>query len=222
MAGRQEFRREDFASIHIEITRQISRVLHILIVQEASQNALVGLDAEPEVDECLVHARAALKGALTAGLTAQAQRWLLAALACDPCNFEALTGLALTCQLLVSEPWWGNPRATAAASDLGREAVGMALEREPGNPRARSIQGMLYSAAGQLQEASDAFIQALALDERLAGAHAWAGYNAAFLGRAWETLPAVERAMYLDRTSRRHTFGTSSADLPSYCSGALK
>jgi tetratricopeptide (TPR) repeat protein len=63
---------------------------------------------------------------------------------------------------------------------------------------------MLYSAAGQLQEAAHAFAQALAIDERLAAAHGFAGYNAALLGRAWETLPAMERAMHLDQTDRLH------------------
>ena len=43
------------------------------------------------------------------------------------------------------------------------------------------------------------------MDERLATAHAFAGYNAALLGRACETLPAVERAMRLDSTNRRHS-----------------
>jgi tetratricopeptide (TPR) repeat protein len=92
----------------------------------------------------------------------------------------------------------------------------MALELEPGNPRARSTQGMLYSAAGQLQKAADAFIQALALDERLASARAFAGYNAALLDRAWETLPAVERAMRLDSTDRQRSiwyFFGGSAEL---------
>jgi tetratricopeptide (TPR) repeat protein len=64
---------------------------------------------------------------------------------------------------------------------------------------------MLYSAAGQLEEAAHAFAQALELDDALAAAHGFAGYNAALLGRAWETLPAVERAMRLDPIVRRHS-----------------
>jgi adenylate cyclase len=142
---------------------------------------------------------------MRAELTAEAQRWFLAALAEEPLNVEALTGLALTCQRLVGNPWWGDPRACAAASDLGREAVTLALELEPTYARAKSIQGMLCSTAGQLQEAAQAFEQALAMDDTLAGAHGFAGYNAAFFGRAWETLPAVERAMRLDSTDRRHS-----------------
>jgi len=204
-AGRREFRPEDVATIRAEITLQISRALHILLLQAASRRVVVGVDPELGVDECLSHAETALRGGMRAELTAEAQRWFLAALAGEPRNVEALTGLALTCQRLVSNPWWGDPRASAAASDLGLEAVTLALELEPTHAHAKSIQGMLYSAAGRLQEAADAFVQALALDERLATAHAFAGYNAALLGRAWETLPAVERAMRLDSTNRRHS-----------------
>ena len=204
-AGRQEFRPEDAAPIQTEITRHISRVLHVLLLQEASRRALIGLGAGLGVNECLSRAETALRGGMRDALTAEAQRWFLAALAGEPRNVQALTGLALTCQLLVSQPWWGDPRAAAAASDLGREAVTLALELEPTCAHAKSIQGMLYSAAGRLEEAADAFEQAQAMDERLASAHAFAGYNAALLGRAWETLPAVERAMRLDSSDRRHS-----------------
>jgi len=204
-AGRQEFRSEDITQLQTEMTRQISRVLHVLLLHEASRRAVAGLDAGLEVDECLACAEAALKGGMRAEISAEAQRWFLAALACDSTNAEALVGLAATCQYLVSNPWWGDTRTRAAASDLGGEAVALALELEPTYARANSIQGMLYSAAGQPQEAAHAFEQALALDERLATAHGFAGYNAAFLGRAWETQPAVERAMQLDSSDRRHS-----------------
>ena len=204
-AGRQEFRSEDVAPIQTQITLPISRVLHLLLLHEASRRALIELDAGLGVDECLARAETALRGGMWAALTTEAQRWFLAALAGEPRNVEALTGLALTCQRLVSNPWWGDPRACAAASDLGREAVTLALELEPTCAHAKSIQGMLYSAAGRLEEAADAFEQALALDERLASARAFAGYNAALLGRARETLPAVERAMRLDSSDRRHS-----------------
>jgi tetratricopeptide (TPR) repeat protein len=64
---------------------------------------------------------------------------------------------------------------------------------------------MLYSAAGQLEEAERAFRQTLVMDQGLGVAHGFGGYNQAFLGRAEETLPAVERAMRLDQTDRRHS-----------------
>ena len=138
-------------------------------------------------------------------MSAEAQRWYLAALAKDPRNVEALTGLARTCQHLISNPWWSDPRVAVAASDLGREAAALALSIAPGYADAHCVQGMLYSAAGQLEEAARAFKQALTMDQELGIAHGFNGYNSAFLGRADETLPAVERAMRLDPADRRHS-----------------
>jgi len=203
-AGRREFRLEQLAPIQTETARQISRMLHTLLLQEASGRACLTSVAELGINQCLARAEATLKGELRADLSAGAQKWFLAALARDPRNFDALLGVARTCQHLVSNPWWGDPRLAAAASDLGREAVALALELEPGNAGAKCIQGMLHSAAGQLEDAASAFRQALAMDGGLASAHGFAGYNAALLGRAWETAQAVERAMHLDRTDRRH------------------
>jgi TolB-like protein len=204
-AGRHEFRPEDLAPIQTKITRRISRELHVLLLQEASRRAAAGADAELGINEYLARAKATLKGELRAELSAQAQQWFLAVLARDPRNVEALVGLARTCQYLVSNPWWGDPQAAAAASDLGREAVALALALAPGHAFAKCTQGMLCSAAGQLEEAAHAFDQALAMDGSLGLAHGFAGYNAALLGRAGETLPAIEHAMRLDPTDRRHS-----------------
>ena len=163
------------------------------------------LGAGIEVTECLARANAALKGEFRADRSAEAQKWLLVALARDPRSVEALVGLTLTFQHFASSPWWGDARAAAAASDFGREMVTMALEFQPGHAFAKCIQGMLYSAAGRLNEAASAFRQALAMDHGLASAHAFGGYNAALLGEAWDTAPAIERAMHLDRTDRGHS-----------------
>jgi TolB-like protein len=204
-AGRHEFKPEDLAPIQTRITRRISRELHVLLLQAASRRAFVDSRGELGVAECLSRASDALKGRSTPELSAEAQRWYLAALARDPRSVEALVGLAYTCQHLVGNPWWGDARTAALASDLGREAVAIALEMAPGHALGRCIQGMLSSAAGQLEAAARAFEQALAMDQALGIAHGFAGYNAALLGRAYETMPAIERAMNVDHTDRRHS-----------------
>jgi DNA-binding SARP family transcriptional activator/TolB-like protein len=204
-AGRHEFKPEDLAPIQTRITRRISRELHVLLLQAASRRALATSGMDLGITECLSEASSALRGNYTPELTSEAQRWYLAALAHEPRSAEALTGLATTCQHLVSNPWWGDPRTVAAASDLGREAVAIALDLAPGHAFARCIQGMLYSAAGQLELAARAFQQALAVDQTLAPAHGFAGYNAALLGRANETWPAIQQAMRFDQTDRRHS-----------------
>jgi adenylate cyclase len=205
-AGRNEFQLENLQQpIQTEVTRQICRALHLLLIQEAARCAFVRSDPELDVNECLDRGNTILKGVTRAETSAEAQQWFLAALARDLWNVEALIGLTRTCQYLVSNPQWGDPRAAAAAADLGREAIEIALELAPENAFARCIQGMLCSAAGHLQEAARAFAQALALDDGLAIAHGFGGYNAALLGRPWETLPAIERAVQLDPSDRRHS-----------------
>src|SRR6516165_751309 len=204
-AGREEFWVEHLEPIQTELVRQISRVLHILFLHDVSYRASMTSDAELGVTECLARAVNALKGKLCAEFSAEAQQWFLAALACDPRNVEALVGLALTCQHLASNPWWGDPLGAAAASDLGREAVAVALELQPGHALAHCVQGMLYSAVGELEQAEAAFRLTLAIDPGLGSAHAFLGYNRALLGNAGETLPAIERAMRLDPTDRHHS-----------------
>src|SRR5215470_13750356 len=55
-ACRQEFPPEDLVSIQTEVTAQISRVLHMLVLQEASRRASASLDAEFGVTKCLARA----------------------------------------------------------------------------------------------------------------------------------------------------------------------
>ena len=204
-ARRFEFDADDAVQMQAKIIRRISRELHILVLQQEVGRVICELGAGHELNECLSSAATALEGELRPDLTAEAQRWYLAALADDPRNVEALVGLARTCQELVSNPWWGDPLAASVASDLGREVVAIAVNLAPGAADAHCVQGMLHSAAGKLDEAALAFERALAMDQGLAIAHGFAAYNAAFLGNAGDTLPAIERAMRLDQADRRHS-----------------
>jgi tetratricopeptide (TPR) repeat protein len=203
-AGRHEFRPDDLAPVQTKITRRVSRELRVLLLQMASRRAFPDCHMEQGAAEYLSRAHSALHKGMRAELSAEAQQWFLKVLANDPRNAEALIGLATTCQHLVSNRWWGDPQAVMAAADLGREAAAIALSMAPGDAVAHCVQGMLCSAAGQLEEAACAFRHALDLDQSLGAAHGFAGYNAAFLGRADETLPAIERAMQYDPTDRRH------------------
>jgi DNA-binding SARP family transcriptional activator/TolB-like protein len=204
-AGRYEFDSAGLGPAQTRITRQVSREVHALLLREASRRTLAAAGVRLGVNECLAHATSILKGKYRPEVTAEAQRWFLAVLALDPQNLEALIGFARTCQHLVSQPWWGDSNAAAVAFDLGREAINKALGLAPNHAFANCEKGMLCSAGGHLEEAAEAFLKALAADPQLGIAHAHHGYNAAFLGRAEETLPAVERAMRYDQTERRHS-----------------
>jgi adenylate cyclase len=204
-ARRYEFSAEQMIPVRTRIIRRISRELHILLLQQEIRRAYLESGANIELNNCLSCGAAALEGELRPDLCAEAQRWFLAALAAAPHNVEALVGLARTCQELASNPWWSDPAAAALASDLGREVVAIALDLAPGHAEAHCIQGMLYSASGELERAATSFAAALALDRELATAHGFAGYNAAFLGCSGNTLPGIERAMRLNRADRRHS-----------------
>jgi len=204
-ARRYEFPAAEAALAQARIIRWISRELHVLLLQDEIRRTSLTFAAEPDPQKCLDNAAAALEGELRRELTAEAQQWFLAALAVDPRNVEALVGLARTCQELVSNPWWSDPLPIAIASDVGREIIEIALELAPGHADAHCVRGMLCSAAGELHEAAQAFDRALTMDRGLAIARGFAGYNAVFLGDASQTLPAIERAMRLDRADRRHS-----------------
>ncbi len=204
-ARRYEFDPNELGLVQTRITRQVSREVQALLLREASRRAFVNAGIEIGVNDCLSQATIVLKGKMRPEVTAEAQRWFLAALALDPQNLEGLIGLARTCQHLVGQPWWGDSNTAAIAFDLGREAINDALAVAPQHPLANCVKGMLCSAGGQLEEAAEAFDTALAADPRFGIAHAQRGYNAAFLGHAEETMPAVERALQYDQTDRRNS-----------------
>jgi DNA-binding SARP family transcriptional activator/TolB-like protein len=199
---RYECKVEELPERQTEITRRLASVLNFLLIREASRRAiedpLDGLDAA----SCVARGTAAIIDRNSPDVVTEAHRWYLRALAIDPKNVEALAGFALACQQVVGQPWWADEAAIHAALNVGRAAVSAALGLVPGHPLANGVSGMLASAAGELERAGRAFERAIAADERYAGARSFSGYNAAFLGRADETIPAIEAAMKLDRTDR--------------------
>lgn len=106
---------------------------------------------------------------------------------------------------IASQPGWADRATLRTASDIGRRAAAKALEIAPGHAEAECFKGMLCSSAGELEAASTAFDRAVAAASSLAIAHAFGGYNAAFLGRAEETLQAVERAIKIGGENRRRS-----------------
>ena len=119
-ADRYEFDPDDLAPTQTEITRRISRELHLLAAATGEPSRRDDLQASSSASTNVSPGRRMRSRAeMRPELTAEAQSWFLAALANDPRNVEALIGLAMTCQHLVSQPWWGDPHAVAMASDLG-------------------------------------------------------------------------------------------------------
>jgi DNA-binding SARP family transcriptional activator/TolB-like protein len=195
--GRYESRRSELAPTQTKLTGQISRELHLHVIHEASRS-LLAREAEQSAEELVSEGiflltRSTRRGPIP---VREAQIHFLRALARDRRNADALAGLGHCCFRLASHPYW-LPTSTMlpAAIDLGRESVRAALNLNPHHAYAYCIDGMLSSVAGDLQHAQTVLERAISIDPKLMLARPFAGFNAAFLGRATEAAPAAEVAL---------------------------
>ncbi len=193
----------DITSDHLWLTEKIARDVHFLMVREASRRAIMSPLEGIGPEHFLSRATAAFGRRSTASATSEAQKWLLAAVAADPANTSALTGLARTCQHIVSQAGWADLTVSKAAYDLGLAAAGAAVDLVPEDDEANCFLGMLHSASGDIDAAQEAFDRALAGNPRFAPAHAFRGYNAAFRGEAHSTLQSIETALRMGGGERR-------------------
>jgi DNA-binding SARP family transcriptional activator/TolB-like protein len=186
-----------------DITEAIARDVHFALIREGCRRTAQADQHKILVADLLENAAVGFGERATLNGTRDAQRWLLRVLAEQPDHGEALTGLARTCQHIVSQPGWADEETTSAAVAVGTKATEAALAINARDPSAHLFLGMLLSSAGRLAEASKEFDCAINLNPDLAAAHAFSGYNSAFLGLIGHTLPAVERAQHLGWSHRR-------------------
>jgi DNA-binding SARP family transcriptional activator/Tfp pilus assembly protein PilF/TolB-like protein len=186
-----------------DITETVARDVHFALIREGCRRTAQAGQDKIRVSDFLENATAGFGQRATLDGTRDAQWWLLRVLAEQPDHGEALTGLARTCQHIVSQPGWADEETTCAAIDVGTKAAEAALSTDPNDSSAHLFLGMLLSSAGKLVEASKEFDSAISLNPDFAAAHAFAGYNNAFLGQIDRTLPAIERAQRLGWSHRR-------------------
>ena len=203
---RYEFDPDDLVPIQTEITRQISRELHLLVLQRASRRAATTSGDEFGVNECLARATSALKGRITPGTHRRgaelaAQRARQRSAQCRSADRSRLHLPASRQPTLVgqsagrgdglrsrarSRRRWRWPWRRAMPSPIASKGC---CARRPDSWRRRPTHSSARSRP----------------TDGWASPTRFAGYNAVFLGHAEETMPAVERAMRLDQTDRRHS-----------------
>lgn len=188
-----------------DLTQEIVGDIQFALLADSARRSLDEGAGIPRLDECLARGKSALGELSTPAATNEAQRWLLGTLGHYRHSVEALAILARTCHHIASQPGWADHATSRTAYDIGRRAAAKALEIAPGHAEAECFKGMLCSSAGELETASTAFDRAVEANSSLAIAHAFSGYNAAFLGRAEETLQAVERAIKIGGENRRQS-----------------
>ncbi len=116
------------------------------------------------------------------------------ALALDPRNVRALTGLAETLDMRVIDSWSEDPAGDVARSE---KAVDAALALEPDYPRAHVAKGLLFHIKRQWGPSIAEYEMAIALDPNYAIAYGLAGSSKKFLGRAEDGFADVEIALRL-------------------------
>jgi adenylate cyclase len=116
------------------------------------------------------------------------------ALALDPQNVRALTALTRALVSRVFDHWSDDP-----AGDIARAAktIDAALALQPENSWAHYAKGQVYAVKRQWGPSITEYETAIALDANNANAHARAGYNKRYLGRAEDGFAGVETALRL-------------------------
>jgi tetratricopeptide (TPR) repeat protein len=124
----------------------------------------------------------------------EARRCFERALALDPDNVDALTGLA-TMDAIIATVFPGDDRGARLVS--AESSAKKALSLAPSHAVAHFTLGTIYVWTPRAEEAVAEFERATQLDHNLAFAHAYTGYAKFVLGRAEETEAHVREAFRL-------------------------
>jgi TolB-like protein len=177
-----------------EITSRLSRTIHVeLIAAESRRVARERPDDLDAIDHTL-RGWAALNQHLSLEVAREARRFFEAALRLDPDNVSALIGVASAhmwaVNMYTSDDRVGQIRAAEAAATK-------ALNLAPNSAQAHLTYGIVLYAMRGADRALREFEFAIALDGKLAAAHAYIGLMKVFLGRPGETQAHVAEAMRL-------------------------
>ncbi len=203
-ARRYDCRQEDSPNIREDIARTVAQELQVMRFRVAGTRGLADAARDIGPSGLIERGTAALMEQNTPAMLCKAQQSFLQVLALSPDSADALIGLAWTYQRLMSQPWCNASLSRNEPYELGRQAALAALRLDPDSTMANNADGMLLSGGGEVEQAAAAFERTLAIDPRQPIALSFGGYNAAFLGRAVDTLARVELALRVDRDMPDH------------------
>jgi DNA-binding SARP family transcriptional activator/TolB-like protein len=178
----------DLPAMQDEIARALARQLHVGVLEAAAQRRADMRTAE------VAQGWAAMLRISEDGASSKAGDHFAAALARDPDNESALTGLgafhvSLVAMFLVDEP---ESHLALAQDNLAR-----ALKRNPEASVAHYFSGILHKTRGEPEEALESFERVLALNPSFAPAYAQIGQILSRLGRLDESIENVRYAIRL-------------------------
>jgi TolB-like protein/class 3 adenylate cyclase/Tfp pilus assembly protein PilF len=186
----------DLLELQDEITRRIASSLNAELVQAESDRSLREHRGDPDAVDLTLRGRALLNKTVSPEIVAEARVLFEQALAIDPTNADALTGLADTHMTDVLNDWTKDEDASIRQA---YDSVNRALAINPRNAVAYVVKSNVLSDPPyrNFDQAIEAAETAIALNPSLANAYARLGRVYARVGKPERTAALIEQAMRL-------------------------
>jgi len=194
-ADRFDYPRADMYRVQDEITGRVARALNMELKEAVSRRAARGRPDDLDSANLAIHGWAILfNRPQTPATNAEALPLLERAVALDPKNAEAWTGLAY---VHVRAALYGWSASREEAERLALEAGERAVALDPRSADAHYVLGFAAHVTRQTERARRLFERCLELNRNYAPAYFWLGWVEIFDGRPAMAVPLVERAFRL-------------------------
>jgi TolB-like protein len=192
-ADRFDGERSKLGELQVEFVSRLANSLGVELVKAESLRAMRERPDNPDATDLAMRAEALWNSSDESKL-GDVMNLFERALALDPHNVPAITGLAGVLQERVTQFASKDPSADTARAD---ELINAALALQPDNSWAHDIKAWLFFAKHQFGSATAEAETAFAEDRNNADAYAAAGFFKLFLGHSEEGFANVEKALRL-------------------------
>jgi class 3 adenylate cyclase/TolB-like protein len=193
-ADRFEGERSKLGELQVEAVSRIANSLGFELVKAEALRATHERPTNPNAADLAMQAEAKWDLSSSKATFDDAVTLSERALALDPQNVRALTVLAHSLYDRVADHWSDDPAGDIARAE---KTIDTALALQPENSMVHYVKGQVYAAKRQWGQSIMEYEAAVALDPNNAPAHAKAGFNKKYLGRAEDGFAGVETALRL-------------------------
>jgi TolB-like protein/class 3 adenylate cyclase len=193
-ADRFDGERSKLGELQVEAVSRLARSLGVQLVKAEALRAMRERPSNPDAVDLAMQAEAKYYLPESKANANDAVTLSERALALDPQNVHALTVLSNALVERVDDQWSEDPAGDVARAEKANDA---ALAVQPENSRVQFAKGSVYEVKRQWGPSIAGYEAAIALDPNYADAHANAGFQKIYLGRAEEGFAGIETAFRL-------------------------
>jgi adenylate cyclase len=193
-ADRFDGERSKLGELQVDIVARLANSLGVELVKVEALRAMRERPNNPDAVDLAMQGWAAVFRGFSKDSFKDAIATFEHALALDPKNVSALTGLALLSSALVMNHWSEDPPGDIARAD---ETADTALALQPDNSIAHIAKAHVFFTKRQWGPAIAQAEAAIADDRNNAWGHAYAGYFKMFLGHSEDGFADLETALRL-------------------------